>query len=101
MTKATETTGIPGFADLDRVNFEQALVDVEVANARVVDLTGRLTTMAGELLARRAEVGNLELVVAQERAEAAQLRAQLADARNSVLHRVRRRLGKVANRVAR
>jgi hypothetical protein len=28
---------------LDRLSLEQALIDVEVANARVIDLTGRLT----------------------------------------------------------
>jgi chaperonin cofactor prefoldin len=34
---------------IDRVSLEQALMDFEVANARVMDLTERLTTMSKEL----------------------------------------------------
>jgi len=34
---------------VDRVSLEQALIDVEVANARVVDLTERLTESAQEI----------------------------------------------------
>jgi hypothetical protein len=35
--------------DIDRVSLEQALVDVDIANARVIDLTERLTTLTKEL----------------------------------------------------
>jgi len=36
-------------ADLDGISLSQALLDVEVANARVIDLTKRLTTLSQEL----------------------------------------------------
>jgi hypothetical protein len=34
---------------IDSVSLEQALIDFEVANARVIDLTERLTSMSKEL----------------------------------------------------
>lgn len=34
---------------IDRISLEQALIDFEVANARVIDLTERLTNMSREL----------------------------------------------------
>jgi hypothetical protein len=34
---------------IDRVSLEQTLIDFEVANARVIDLTERLTSMGKEL----------------------------------------------------
>ena len=36
-------------ADLDDISLAQALLDVDVANARVIDLTKRLTTLTKEL----------------------------------------------------
>ncbi len=42
-------------ADLNKISLEQALIDFEVANARVIDLTGRLTSLTKELLSLRAE----------------------------------------------
>ena len=36
-------------ADLDEISLAQALLDVEVANARVIDLTKRLTTLSKEM----------------------------------------------------
>ncbi len=41
---------------IDRVSLEQALIDVEVANARVVDLTERLTESAEEIQRLRSEI---------------------------------------------
>ena len=50
---AAAHTDSPGdvalISDLDRLSLEQALRDFEIANARVLDLTGRLTTLNGEL----------------------------------------------------
>ncbi len=48
---ADETT-----ATLDRISLRQALIDVEVANARVVDLTARLTDSHAEVARLRAEL---------------------------------------------
>ncbi len=43
-------------AELDRLSLEQALLDVEVANARVIDLTARLVEANQRSAASRAEV---------------------------------------------
>lgn len=47
--------------DLDAVSLEQALLDFEVANARVVDLTARLTTLSKELLQAKTELATIKL----------------------------------------
>jgi hypothetical protein len=47
------------YASIDQLSLEQALIDVEVANARVIDLTGRLTQQAGEIANLRAELATL------------------------------------------
>ncbi len=44
---------------IDRLSLEQALLDVEVANARVIDLTERLTTATAELRALRQQVSTV------------------------------------------
>jgi hypothetical protein len=56
-------------ADLDGVNLTQALIDVEIANARVIDLTRRLTEYDKQLREARnaAEVAQLELAQANAR----------------------------------
>ena len=48
-------------AALDRLNLEQALRDVDVANRRVIDLTHRLIGMQRELLDARAELARSSL----------------------------------------
>lgn len=54
--------------ELDRLSLTQALVDFEVANARVTDLTQRLVDAANEIAALRAELDrrSADLVEAQE-----------------------------------
>ena len=42
--------------ELDRLSLDQALLDVEVANARVVDLTQRLIGAGQELVTLRQEL---------------------------------------------
>jgi hypothetical protein len=46
---------------VDRLSLEQALVDFEVANARVLDLTHRLTELNRELLDLRSEHEKLRI----------------------------------------
>ena len=58
---------------LDRISLRQALVDFEVANARVIDLTARLLEAQQELAQRRVHRSELEAL----QAEAGDLRAQL------------------------
>jgi hypothetical protein len=56
-------------AELDGINLTQALVDVEIANARVIDLTRRLTEFNKQLGEARhaAEVAQIELAQANSR----------------------------------
>ncbi len=44
-----EAQPVKNTADLDDISLAQALLDVDVANARVIDLTKRLTTLTKEL----------------------------------------------------
>lgn len=79
--------------DLDGVSLAQALRDVEVANARVIDLTKRLTSM------------NKELVKATTALQKAQLRNRQLDARIKELEAIEGtrafRSARAAGRVAR
>jgi hypothetical protein len=79
--------------DLDGVSLEQALRDVEVANARVIDLTKRLTSM------------NKELVKSTTALQKAQLRNRQLDARIKELEEIEQsrafRSARAAGRVAR
>jgi hypothetical protein len=47
--------------DLDGISLEQALIDFEVANARVMDLTARLTSMSRELIHARSELERVRM----------------------------------------
>jgi hypothetical protein len=47
---------------LDRLSLEQALIDVEVANARVIDLTERLTESSAEIQRLRARLGHFRTI---------------------------------------
>ncbi|OBU66950.1 hypothetical protein A9K58_10915 [Stenotrophomonas maltophilia] len=51
--------------NLDDISLEQALIDFEVANARVMDLTSRLTSMSRELIQARTELERLRIGGAQ------------------------------------
>lgn len=57
---------------LDSLSLEQALIDFERANARVIDLTQRLLEASDEILAATNEIHELEekLRVVQEELEA-------------------------------
>lgn len=92
-------------AELD---LEQALIDLEIANARVIDLTSRLTSMSAEVLRLRAEVGNLQLVRSLDQSDAvrlqeetAALRSQLAAVQRPLVYRVARRLGRARTQLVR
>ena len=55
-------------AELDRLSLAQALLDFEVANARVTDLTQRLMDAADEIAALKGELDrrNADLLEAQK-----------------------------------
>ena len=50
---------------IDRISLEQALIDVEIANARVVDLTERLTESADEIRRLHHELARTRSVVSR------------------------------------
>src|SRR4051812_720240 len=69
-----EEQPVKNTADLDDISLAQALLDVDVANARVIDLTKRLTTMSKELRRttselQKARLRNRKLVVELEELE--------------------------------
>jgi hypothetical protein len=76
-------------ATVDAISLAQALRDVETANARVIDLTRRLTTMSQEVLGLRAQLSRGAVGRAgdhgvardlfEARAEVAALRLQLGN----------------------
>lgn len=80
-------------SSIDHVNLERALVDFEIANRRVVDLTGRVTSMSTELVKVRSELSDTTMRLRQEQLETERLRAQLAEIRGSFAFRVARNLG--------
>lgn len=67
---------------IDRISLEQALIDFEIANARVIDLTERLTNMSRELN------------------EARQAQHTLAELQQSRAFRIVRLLGRVRRAIA-
>jgi hypothetical protein len=76
-------------ATVDGISLAQALRDVETANARVIDLTRRLTTMSQEVLELRAQLSRgaagrtgghgVARDLFEARAEIAALRLQLGN----------------------
>jgi hypothetical protein len=58
-------------ADLDDISLDQALLDVDVANARVIDLTKRLTALTKEL---RRSTSDLQKAKLRNRALAAEMK---------------------------
>jgi len=78
---------------IDRLNLEQSLIDFEIANARVVDLTGRVTALTSEVLRLRSELSLLQIRAGQAEAEAEAARNHVADIRRSIAFRVARAAG--------
>lgn len=48
--------------DIDKISLEQALIDVEIANKRVLDLTARLTSLSRELMDVRTRLNGVASV---------------------------------------
>jgi hypothetical protein len=77
---------------LDEISLEQALLDVDIANARVMDLTSRLVSARSEVAeARMSYGGELEFL----RAKVADLEAQMAAIQSSRTYIVARQLAKL------
>jgi hypothetical protein len=63
---------------IDRLSLEQALLDVEVANARVIDLTERLTAATAELRSLRQQVSTVPVAPSGPAGLSASIRQMVA-----------------------
>jgi len=82
--------------NLDDISLEQALIDFEVANARVMDLTARLTSLSRELLEARTELARAQV------AGATDINAKLAGSEVAELEHLRNVVAQVrASRIVR
>lgn len=76
--------------DLNAISLEQALIDFEVANSRVIDLTKRLTQMSEEVLSLRCEVENHKTKLALHRVSNSLSIAATIDKSQDVLKQIRK-----------
>jgi len=86
-------------ARLDELSLNQALIDFEVANARVLDLTRRLTSLNEELRHSRTHAEQLRIALDHVPVENTELRGQLDSIRSSTAFRIVRVAGTIARRV--
>ena len=84
-----------------QVSLEQALLDFEVANARVLDLTRRLTELTSELLETRRQLDTARLDATDRRAELAEVQAENQLVKASLAYRGLRLVGDVRARLRR
>jgi hypothetical protein len=74
VAKRRQASGVPalGLTDvagsLDALSLEQALKDVDIANARVVDLTQRLVSAHQQIVDTQVAMAQLEAKMAEQRA---------------------------------
>jgi hypothetical protein len=85
-------------ADLDDISLAQALLDVDVANARVIDLTKRLTVLTKELrdtttLLQKAKLRNAQLTAELKKIKGSRAYRTAGNAQRA-LGAVRSRLGR-------
>lgn len=112
---------VPGSAhdvlsrQIDALSLRQALLDFEMANARVLDLTARLVesnarvmklqreldTVSVELGEQTDRVHSLDTARSDAEASALNLRSELATIRSSTSFRVARRVSRLAARILR
>ncbi len=64
--------------ELDRLSLTQALVDAEMATARVIDLTERLVDAGDQIVALQSELERLRTEYAEYRMEEEQMRSSAA-----------------------
>jgi hypothetical protein len=78
LAPAIDTQPVKNTADLDDISLAQALLDVDVANARVIDLTKRLTSLTKELRKTTSELQKAKLRNRRIAAELAQIKGSRA-----------------------
>lgn len=65
-------------SELDRLSLTQALVDAEMATARVIDLTERLVDAREQIVNLRSELEHLRIEYTQFRVEEDQMKSSAA-----------------------
>ena len=78
---------------LDRINLTQALLDFEIANARVLDLTSRLVESNKRVLKLQAEADASRSALDGARADIAELQRRIAEVEASTTYRAAQKLG--------
>ncbi len=78
---------------LDRLNLTQALLDFEIANARVLDLTARLVDSNKRVLKLQGEADAARAAIDGARGDIAELQRRIAEVEASTTYRTARKLG--------
>ena len=78
---------------LDRINLTQALLDFEIANARVLDLTSRVVDSNKRVLKLQAEAEASRLALDGARIDIAELQRRIAEVEASTTYRAAQKLG--------
>ncbi len=79
--------------ELDRLSLTQALVDAEMATARVIDLTERLVDARQQIMNLRSELEHLRIEYAQYKAEQVRVQSSAAFRLASRIWAVRNAIG--------
>lgn len=78
---------------LDRLNLTQALLDFEIANARVLDLTARLVDSNKRVSKLQGEADSSRAALDGARTDIAELQRRIAEVESSTTYRVAQKLG--------
>ena len=78
---------------LDRLNLTQALLDFEIANARVLDLTARLVDSNKRVLTLQAEADTSRAALDGARVDITELQRRIAEVEASTTYRTAQKLG--------
>ena len=79
--------------ELDRLSLSQALVDAEMATARVIDLTERLVDAREQVVNLRSELEHLRIEYTQYKVEQEQIKSSAAFRLAARIWAVRNALG--------
>ncbi|MDA8044573.1 MAG: hypothetical protein M0Z30_04935 [Actinomycetota bacterium] len=101
MNKEDRVTGRLDSTRIAEINLEQALLDFEVANARVLDLTQRLTELNAELLNTRQQLESVRLSSSQAQTELAVATEENRQIKSSLAYRGLRFMGDARARMKR
>lgn len=97
-TPAGSEPTVTNTVDLDPISLNQALLDFDVANARVIDLTKRLTTLTAEVRTSTTELQKVRLRNRRLQAELEEMKKSTAYrsamTASRVVRGVRSRIGK-------